>query len=717
MRATDKRDRSERTTYWRVRLLFVLMLLSCLAVLAKTVRLQVVEGDHYRRLVQENSQRLVPVEATRGDILARDGRKLACSVPNYRIFMDPCADGLPDSVFNRDVGALAAQLAHLFGDETPWRYREKLVKARLDGRRYLKLGERRISHTELKQVKQFAIFNRGQNRGGLLIDQGDQRKLPFGLLAARTIGKLYNEKELGGMVGLENAYNSALRGRDGVSNRIRVTGKWIEQEAEPPRDGHSLRTTIDIDIQDVAEYSLLNQLRAHQADHGVALLMEVRTGAVRAIVNLHRQPDGSYTEDFYNYAIGELAEPGSTFKLASLMACLEDGKVTLDDTIDTYDGAFPIYDRVMRDSKPGGHGRITLRRAFEVSSNIAFSRMVMQAYADDKQRFVDRLRDLGLCDSLGLDIKGAGQTYIKNVGDPTWSGITLPWMSIGYEIRLTPLQLLTFYNAVANGGVMMRPMFVEAELEGDREVRRERPSVMRNSIATRSTIATVQSALKGVVERGTAMNIRDTPYKIAGKTGTAQIAQGGGGYRKDGQRQYLASFAGYFPADHPLYSCVVMVYGPNNQVYYGNVVAGTVVKAIADRVYAAEFRKGVSLAAAHQGGPGGTEGAATMPRSKGGVTADLLKVYSRLRIPHSVGGTGDWSSARAGSDGVRLAARHFAPGHVPDLRGMGAADAVALIESLGFRAGLSGCGKVVDQTPQPGVKAQNGQPIYLTFEN
>ncbi|MEE1346766.1 MAG: penicillin-binding transpeptidase domain-containing protein, partial [Bacteroidales bacterium] len=460
--------------------------------------------------------------------------------------------------------------------------------ARLRGKRYITLGNRRISHPERNRVKSFAIFRRGRNKGGLFLEEGDERKMPFGILAARTVGKLYDDKELGGMVGLENAYNKTLRGEDGISNRIRMAGSWENIEKVAPKNGRSLVTTIDIDIQDVAENSLMSQLRNLDADHGVAMLMEVKTGAMRAIVNLHRTSSGSYVEDF-NYAVGELVEPGSTFKLASLIACLDDGKVALDDTIDTYDGEFKIYDRIMRDTKAGGHGNITIKKAFEVSSNIGISRMVMKSYDNDKQKFIDHIRDLGLCDSLAIDIKGEKPTDMKKPGDEGWSGISLPWMSIGYEIRLTPLQLLTFYNAVANNGTMMRPMFVEYELDGSDRVNVRRPSVMRNSIATTRTIRAVQEALKGVVESGTASNIKSTPYKIAGKTGTAQIANGSQGYVHDGERSYLASFAGYFPADNPLYSCVVMVFSPAGQIY-GNKAAGTVVKDIADRVYAAEFR-------------------------------------------------------------------------------------------------------------------------------
>lgn len=700
------------STYRRMSAVLVLIGLAFVAVFVQAVKLQLVDGERYRKVVSENSQRKVSVPAERGDILARDGRKLACSVPSYRIIMDPCADGLKDEVFNAEIATLCVQLADLFGDKSPKQYREQIERARRRGRRYLRLGNRRVSHSEYRKVKEFALFRRGQNKGGFLVEQSDERKLPFGLLAARTVGKLYEDKQKGGLVGLENSYDKVLRGTDGVSNRLKMTGKWIQQEEIPPIDGRDVVSTIDIDIQDVAEYSMLKQLQAHNADHGVALLMEVRTGAIRAIVNLHRQDDGSYSEDHYNYAIGELAEPGSTFKLASLMACLEEGGVKLSDTIDTYDGRFKIYDRMMRDSKEGGHGNITVQRAFEVSSNIGISRLVMKSFANNRQGFVDSLRDMGLADSLGLDIKGENRSVIKDAADPTWSGITLPWMSIGYEVRLTPLQLLTFYNAVANNGTMMRPMFVECQLDNGRRVAEVKPKVMRNSIATSATIRQAQEALKAVVENGTARNIRNTPYKIAGKTGTAQIAHDGKGYKKDGAHSYLASFAGYFPADAPLYSVVVMVYGPSNNVYYGNIVAGNVVKAIADRVYAAEFRKGSGKTLPQVPSSG------VMPYSKGGWTPDLMKSLSELKVPNSLSSSAsNWVSARAGADGVSVRPRFFTPGVVPDVYGMGAADAVSLLEGMGLAVSLDGVGRVTSQSVAAGARFADRQPIRLTLEN
>ncbi|MDD7724333.1 MAG: penicillin-binding protein [Bacteroidales bacterium] len=708
----QQKDNRFKVTNLLMSVTFFVVAAAFIVILAQAFILQVTEGDKYRKKIAENSQRRVAVPADRGDILARDGRKLACSVPSYRIVMDPCADGLKDSIFNKGISKLSVQLSNLFKDKSPEEYREKIEAARRRGSRYLRLGNRRISHLEYRRVKEFSIFSRGRNKGGFFVEQNDERKLPFGILAARTVGKLYEDKQKGGLVGLENSFDKVLRGKDGVANKLKMTGKWISCEVTPPVDGRSLLTTIDIDIQDVAENSMIRQLSAHNADHGVAMLMEVKTGAVRAIVNLHRQADGTYTEDHYNYAVGELAEPGSTFKLASLIACIEEGGVSLSDTIDTYNGEFKIYDRVMRDSKPGGHGNVTVQRAFELSSNIGMSRLVMKCFDKKRDVFIECLKNMGLADSLGLDVKGEGRSEIKTPADPTWSGTTLPWMSIGYEVRLTPIQLLTFYNAVANNGTMMRPMFVECQIDNGKRVAEVKPRVMRNSIARTSTIRQIQKALVGVVENGTAKNISGTPYQIAGKTGTAQIAHDGRGYKKDGEHSYLASFAGYFPADNPLYSVVVMVYGPSNNVYYGNVVAGNVVKAIADRVYAAEFRKGSGQAKPQVPTSG------KMPYSKGGWAPDLVKTLSDLKVPNTVSSSSsDWVSATARADGVSVKPRFFTQGVVPSVIGMGAADAVSLLEQMGLVVSFEGVGRVVSQSIPQGSHFHKGTSISLTLEN
>ena len=672
------------------------------------VKLKIVDGAEYVRNVRQITEKDITIEATRGDILAVDGRKLACSVPSYRIYMDLNAQGLTDQVFNANVDALSQKLAAFFRDSPASVYKTRLRRARMQGNQYYLVNPRRISYTELQKVKEFPIFNLGPNKGGFIPEQNHHRKLPFGLLASRTIGKLYLDKQQGGMVGIEHAYDEALRGEDGISNLMRLSNKWIRYEQVPPEDGKSVVSTIDIDIQDVAEYSLMKQLKKHNAHHGVAILMEVETGAVRAIVNLHRNAQNQYIEDHYNYAIGEVSEPGSTFKLASMIAVLEDGLVDLDDTINTFKGAYRYYDRIMRDSKQGGHGVITVRDAFEVSSNIAISRIIDRAYGKQPHRFLDRLKSMGLADSLGIEIKGEGFPVVKDPSDKTWSGITLPWMSIGYEVMMTPLHMLTFYNAIANNGKMVRPRFVEGLMEHESMVSRNDPYVLNSSICSHGTIRKVKELLKGVVENGTAKNIKGTPYGIAGKTGTAQIAPGVGGYKYQGNVKYLASFAGYFPADDPVYSCIVVVTGPSNNVYYGNEVAGSVFKDIADRVYAAGYNN-PDMKISHQ-----IPDSKKLPQTKGGKKDELERVLRDLDfdIENRKVNT-QWVSAKAGAEAVQFKAKHFPDGIVPDVRGMGAKDAVIILDAAGLNVVISGVGRVVQQSIVAGQPYRKGATIYL----
>lgn len=706
MPSTDSKNISKKALKWGVVIAVLPMLVATFVFISH----KLIDGNETQERLSQNIEKEEPVPATRGDILAVDGRRLACSVPSYKVYMDPTAQGITDEVFNQNIDALAQELSKLFRDEPPSYYKNKITRARINDKKYVSINRKSIDYNELQRLRKFPIFNRGDaNKSGLIIEENEERKMPFGILAARTIGKLYGDKNMGGMVGIENAYNTQLRGTDGLCTKVRIANRRARHIIEPPVNGSDIVTTIDIDIQDVAEQSLMNQLRRFDADRGVAILMEVKTGAIRAIANLNRQSDGTYAET-YNTAIGELTEPGSTFKLATMMACLEDGHVATDDTINTFKGEYRFYDRTMRDSKAGGHGVITVGKAFEVSSNIAFSRLVQKYYGSDPQRFIDRLYDFGLGDSLEIDIKGMERPHIKNPGDPTWSGITLPWMSIGYEVRLTPLQVLTFYNAVANNGTMMKPMFVSKIIQNGAETV-IRPKVLRNSIASRKTIAAVREMLKGVVENGTATNIKNTPYKIAGKTGTAQKAHGSSGYSRDGQRRYIASFAGFFPADQPLYSCIVVIYEPNSSMYYGNVVAGNVVKDIADRVYASEFRTG-RINTKHE-----IAESQTLPYSKGGQWHDIRNTLKELDIPyHATSGDG-WMSATATDTLIALRQRRFLANSVPDVRGMGASDAVSLLENAGLRVTISGYGRVTAQSLRAGSSFTPGNVILIQLSN
>lgn len=685
--------------------LAIFIVLLFLLILGKATYLKTIKGAEYAERINKTMRSNKPIPAVRGEILAKDGRTLACSVPNYKLVMDPCAPS--DEVFNSNINELGQCLATLYKDNTAEFYANKIKSRRSQGKRYLVINSKKIGYNELKKAREFPIFKLGKNKGGFIPEESDYRKMPFGTLASRTIGRITGE-----MAGLEQTYNKILKGRDGVCNSIRITNKWIDREITPPEDGKSLLTTIDVDIQDVAENSLMNQLQRHNADHGVAILMEVKTGAVRAIVNLHKQGD-SYVED-RNYAVSELKDPGSTFKLATIMACLEDGviKDVDKDTINIFDGEYRIYDRIMRDSHKEPNPIVSIAKAFEISSNIAFSRLALKHYGNDPQRFIDRLRDLGICDSLGIDIKGESATYLKNVSDKTWSGISLPWISIGYEVLITPLHLLSLYNAVANDGTMMRPMFVEGIVEHGEVVERMRPKVLRNSIASRRTIETVKKLLEGVVKNGTARNISNTNgYAIAGKTGTAQVAFQGKGYSQNGEKKYLASFAGYFPTDEPMYSCIVMVYGPSNNVYYGNIVAGSVVKDIADRVYASACRAG--SIDRHQN----IAQSQVYPYSKGGRQKDIQRVLSELGIKRSSDAGTKWVSTIAQENGVKISPRPSVDGYMPDVRGMGASDAVSLLEERGLKVVLNGYGRVRSQSIPHGTSYIKGSTVVIELSN
>jgi cell division protein FtsI (penicillin-binding protein 3) len=682
-----------------------------LFILFELVKLKIFEASKWEEKAKTLESSSIVIEANRGNILDENGKKISLSVPSYRIYMDLRAHGLTSAVFNAKIDSLAICLSQFFGDRSASYYRNDLIRARRNGERYHLVHPRKISYIELQEVREFPIFRRGRNSGGFIPQQYDERRLPFGSLAARTIGKLYGDRSKGGMVGLERAYDNVLKGTNGVSTWKRIAGSWIPEEEIPPHDGKNLITTLNIELQDVAEQSLLHQLQLHDAHHGVAILMEVETGAVKAMVNLHRSEPDVYIEDHFNYAVGEAVEPGSTFKLASIIAALEDGEVRLTDSIDTGNGAYRYYDRIMRDSHHGGFGKITVREAFEKSSNIGISKIIFENYRDNPRRFVDRLYSMGLNKPLGLEIKGEGKPVIKYPGDTSWSGVTLPWMSIGYEVKMTPLQILSFYNAVANNGKLVKPMFVKGISQHGKILREFESEVVNPSICSVATLEKVQDLLKGVVERGTATNIRNDVYQIAGKTGTAQIARGISGYQSEEGVQYIASFVGYFPADRPMYSCIVAVNSPSNDVYYGNVVAGSVFREIADRVYALSYEK----LPPDEIKPKITEG--VFPWSKGGPEDELSVIFDELGFPvQSRKLNTEWVSTLAMEHAVKFRPKPLPGSLVPQVKGMGAKDAVAVLENRGLKVAISGVGRVARQSIEPGTPVKKGQTIVIYLE-
>ncbi len=646
-----------------------------LAVFLRIIFLQFVQSDKWAAMAEKIVYRRGVDKASRGDILSDDGRILASSVPYYTVYMDTRSSGMADTTWANGINGLSRGLSKYVGGNTPEGWKNALSNARRRGDRYY-LIKRHVSYETLKQLKELPIFRYGKFSGGLVYQPENRRIMPNGLLAKRTIGYI-TEDTLANIVGIEGSFNNYLAGKDGMKVQQRLTkGAWIDVdnlETVHARPGNDIVTTIDLDLQDATENALYEQLARHKAHHGCAVVMEVKTGDIKAIANLEIGSDGLYHET-YNYAVGESTEPGSTFKLMSMIVALEDGVIDLDDSVSTGDGTVKYYDKVIRDHEDEGLGKITAREVFEHSSNVGTAKIIYENYKDNPRRYVDRLYSMKVNKPLDLQIKGEGKPVIRGPGDKLWSGISLPMMSHGYEVQMTPLQILTFYNAVANDGKMVKPRFVTEVRDGSRVVKSFDTEVITNAICSRSTVRKAQSLLEGVVENGTAKNLKNSNYKIAGKTGTAQIANAKHGYRTGSRISYQASFVGYFPADDPLYSCIVVVNEPSNWVYYGNVVSGPVFKEIADKVYAGNFYRDLH---------------ALNPEKEDKVT---------LREAADIIDTDDLTL----SEGV-----------MPNVTGMGLRDAIYMLENSGLRVHYTGRGKVAKQSPQPGVRIARGATVAI----
>ncbi len=671
--------------------LYLFMVLAGMAVFGRLIHIQFVQGPYWRDKAASLTSVMQKIEAARGNIIADDGSYLAISLPQYELRMDLLAPGISEELFREEIDSLALGLAKITGQNSYGQFKQKLKKARAEGNRYL-LVAKGLRFTQVKEIQQLPILSLGRNSGGCIIESYTSRKKPYGSLAARTIGK---PNEDGHGVGIELAYDAYLKGKEGLRLMEKLSGSvWRPAESEntvEPEDGLDIVSTIQPDIQEVVQYELAFQLAKNDAEHGTAIVMETKTGYVRAIVNLMRGKDGNYYEA-YNYAVGESTEPGSTMKLMTMLALLEDGLIKLSDSIETGNGRYAFYDHVLRDSKEGGHGTITIQHAFEVSSNIAMARLVWDAYKEQPDRFIQHFKRLGLDQPMGLEIPGEGKPLVKSPGHETWSGLTLPMMAIGYELQHTPLHVLALYNAIANNGTMMKPRFVQEIRKRGKTVERFEPEVLNKKICSEATLKALQQLLEGVVEHGTAKNLNDHAIRIAGKTGTVRIAQGTEGYRVDGNIAYKASFCGYFPAEDPSYSCMVMVSSPSKEGYYGNVVAGPVFRAVADQVYASSYK----INRYHYGKP-----------------AELVK---NRQIAAAAGAYEDLNTL---SRSMRLQIARIgelpqSPEPImPNLIGLGMRDAVYACAQKGLIAKTNGRGRVVEQNPKPGAPLQESQTIYL----
>lgn len=695
----------------RLAIIYFLMLLMAFAVVINLITVQNIKNEKWEAVANNLKNNTVVIEANRGNICAVDGNVLATSIPGYFVRMDMASDGVK-KVYGQQSDSLAYRLSSFYKDKSASEYKRLLDQAYRKGNRGFLLTSKKIDYNELQTFKNFPILRRGTFGGGRVIEQENKRILPLGKLAARTIGTM-NKGASGGVhgnmgyTGIEGAFETYLKGQDGVGYRQNLSGRWVNRTEIEPRDGMDVITTLDIRYQDITESALERQLMSSNAEWGTAILMEVKTGEIRAIANLGRVSPGNYDE-VYNYAVGHAGcyEPGSTFKLISLMVALDHGVVDTSDVIDTGNGTWKYRDRVIYDSdyKYGGHGPISVKEVFEKSSNVGFAKMITAGYEKNPKQFIDAIHKMGIHQPLNIELAGEGVPYFKYPGDKDWWGTTLAWMSYGYESKMTPLQILAVYNAVANDGKMVKPRLIKEIQDRGDVVQRMKTEILNPMIVSRETIRKTQSLLEGVCENGTGKSIQSKLFKIAGKTGTAQIASSQGGYARG---LYLASFAGYFPADDPVFSMIVVVNRPQG-AYYGGAVAGPVFREVAEKVFA--------LYNNSEEFPEEEKEYAAVPNVKNGVSHDLMKVLDELDIDTN-GRKPSTLAAKATNeeDAVTLTELVIAENKIPDVRGMAPSDAVYLLESAGLHVRISGVGKVRRQSLTPGSLYKKGQTIILTL--
>jgi cell division protein FtsI (penicillin-binding protein 3) len=688
----------------RVYLAFGLIVLLALAVMVQLCRVQFIQGKKWAAMQDSLSIRYVNVEAARGNIFAMDGSMLATSVPEYELRMD-MVDGAiaDDNVFYAKIDSLAMKMSAFFGDKSSRDYSRYLRNGRRDSSRYL-LIKRKVTFQDLKQIKKFPIFNLGKYGGGLIVIQQNKRILPYRSLAARTIG--YKNENVKNAVGLEGAYASYINGESGKRLMQRIAGgvwKPVNEDFEiAPKEGADIISTLDVNFQDVAQSALEKQLIKSDADHGAVILMEVATGEVRAVANYTKISKGIYKEKF-NYAIAGNQDPGSTFKLASYMALLEDHKVDTNTMVNT--GTYRIPGHTIKDSH-GSIGVVTVKRAFEESSNAAVAYLINNSYHNNQSQFTDHLYDWHLNEILDLQIPGEAKPVIKNPNNKSWNkNMTLPQMAYGYEMQLTPLKMLSFYNAVANNGKYIAPIFVKEIRRLGNPIEQFEARVIKDKICSDVTLGKIKKMLEGVVTEGSGKNIVYNPlYKIAGKTGTAQVADANRGYR--GKRQYQASFVGYFPAENPKYSLIVVINDPKG-AYYGALVSGPVFREIADRVYSSDMDlnqpEPVHLAANMQS-----------PKTKIGQQKAVQEVYSKLKLKPLH--TKNNEAAIDSNEGISNSETNFKKGAVPSTVGMGLRDALFIMGNAGYKIAVIGSGTVVRQSVGAGSLIPKGSKIVLELE-
>jgi cell division protein FtsI (penicillin-binding protein 3) len=691
----------------RVRVIFILIALAAAAIPYQIGKLQFKEGDQWREKAETVNFQYREVPATRGNIYAGDGSLLATSLPFYRVAIDPTVANA--KLFNAGLDSLAKKLSSFYKDKSAAAYKRMINDARLDNKRYLVLNRKQIGYQSMQEMSKWPIFRAGRSSGGVIFEKVEKRFQPFKSLASRTVGFI-NEDDYG--AGIEYSFNAQLKGKDGKALFQRLAGgSWkpvFDAEDVKPENGYDVYTTLDVNIQDVAETALLRQLIDREAEFGSVIVMEVKTGKIIAISNLQRNKRGNGYGENYNFAIGDQGntEPGSTFKLLSMLALLEENKISLNDQVETGNGVHMFYNRAMRDAKNGGYGTITVREAFEKSSNVAISKLVDQYFGSSPSKFMAYIDKAGLKEPFNFQLAGEGKPYFKKPGSKSWYGTSLPWISIGYESKLNPLHTLALYNAVANNGKMVKPYIIKAVSKGNVIQESFQPEVLRNQIASEKTIKQLQELLEGVVSNGTAKNIANADYKIAGKTGTAQKLINGAYTKK-----YYTSFAGYFPADRPKYSMIIVIDSPNGFAAYGGDVAAPVFKEIADRIYALDLElnpgkhKMIAVAAEDRG----------LPYIEAGKGEELQEIFEKFGLKADAMISEDWVKTVSSDSGVKLQVNNTDKAIVPDVSGLPLRDALFILENKGMQVNYSGKGRVKAQSILPGTKLSPNATINLVL--
>lgn len=698
----------------RVYIAFGLILLFAGAVMVQLYRVQFVQGKKWKAMSHSLSTRYENVEATRGNILSVDGSLLATSVPEYELHMDMLAGGIADDkVFYEKIDSLALKLAQLYPDKSAREFSRMLRDARKDGDRY-QLIRRKVTFQELKLIRKFPLLNLGKYKGGLIVLEQNKRILPFRTLAARTIG--YKNENVKNAVGLEGAYAEYINGENGKRLMQRIAGGVYMpvnngEEEIPAKNGADIVSTIDVNYQDVAQDALKKQLIKSQADHGCVVLMEVATGEIRAIANFTKTKDGDYRE-VYNYAISDANDPGSTFKLASYMTAFDQHKIDTNTLVDVEGGRYNLYYKgrvlkTIRDAEDGG-GIMTAKRAFEESSNVAVVKFITSHYTDNPKEYTDNLYALHLNEKLELQIPGEAKPVVKNPANRSWSKLTLPEMAYGYEMQITPLQMLTLYNSVANNGKMIAPIFVREIQRLGNTVERFQARVINEKVCSDATLGKLRSMLEGVVQEGTGKNvIKNSIYTVAGKTGTAQLANGSLGYGV--KKSYQASFCGYFPADHPKYSMIVVVNNPTAGDYLAAKVAGPVFREIADRVYSNDIQINKNTNTRFVGNT-------TMPKVKQGNVKALKHVYSKLGIKPLYASANAAANGIDTSNGIAYEENKYKTGTVPTVTGMDLSDALYALGNAGYKVTVRGSGVVATQSVSGGSVMPKGSKVMIELQ-